>query len=255
MCRHLAYVGAPRTVASLLTEPPYGLVRQSYAPRRQQHGRLNADGYGLGWYPPAPGAVPLRHRWAQPIWSDPSVTDLASGLTSTAVLAAVRNATEGMPFGIGANAPFAIGSWLVSHNGKLAGWPATGAVLAADLPLTEVLTLPALTDSALLSALLDQYRTDGATPADGVRELVVRAATVSPGSRLNLLVTDGTTIVATAYGDTLCWRATDDGVVVASEPYDDEPGWYDVADGCLVAARPGRVEISALQLPAAHVTR
>ncbi|MEJ7702724.1 MAG: hypothetical protein WKF47_03200 [Geodermatophilaceae bacterium] len=27
------------------------------------------------------------------------------------------------------------------------------------------------------------------------------------GGRLNVLLTDGVTITATAYGDTLCWRA------------------------------------------------
>ena len=46
MCRHLAWLGTSRSVASLVLDPPHGLLVQSYAPRRQQHGRINADGWG-----------------------------------------------------------------------------------------------------------------------------------------------------------------------------------------------------------------
>ena len=42
------------------------------------------------------------------------------------------------------------------------------------------------------------------------------------------------TIVATTWGDTLCWRVGDGGVVVASEPGDDGPGWVDVPDRTLL---------------------
>ena len=61
MCRHLAYVGAPLLLGELLTDPPFSLVRQSWAPRRQQHGVVNADGFGIGWY--VDGLTePARHR-------------------------------------------------------------------------------------------------------------------------------------------------------------------------------------------------
>ncbi|MEU3969190.1 class II glutamine amidotransferase, partial [Streptomyces pseudogriseolus] len=50
MCRHLAYVGPAEPLGALLTGPPHGLYRQSWAPRRQRHGTVNADGFGVGWY-------------------------------------------------------------------------------------------------------------------------------------------------------------------------------------------------------------
>ena len=76
MCRHLAYLGAPATLRSVIIEPPHGLYRQAWAPRGQQHGTVNADGFGVGWY--APGdPVPARYRRAGPIWADPSFADLA----------------------------------------------------------------------------------------------------------------------------------------------------------------------------------
>ena len=36
MCRHLAYLGPPTTLAELLLHPPHSLLRQSWAPRRQR---------------------------------------------------------------------------------------------------------------------------------------------------------------------------------------------------------------------------
>src|SRR5271170_3543604 len=122
MCRHIAYVGAPATVRSLLIDPPHGLYRQSWAPRRQRHGTVNADGFGIGWY--ADGdPEPARYRRAVPIWGDPSLPDLARVTRSRAVLAAVRSASPGMALGESATAPFASGPWLFSHNGKLDWWP------------------------------------------------------------------------------------------------------------------------------------
>ena len=58
-----------------------------------------------------------------PIWTDPSLADVAGEIHSGAVLAAVRNATAGMPVGEGACAPFSDGRWLFSHNGRVSGWP------------------------------------------------------------------------------------------------------------------------------------
>ncbi|MBB1245222.1 class II glutamine amidotransferase, partial [Streptomyces durbertensis] len=46
MCRHLAYVGAETTLAAVVSEPPHGLYEQSWAPRRQRYGTVNADGFG-----------------------------------------------------------------------------------------------------------------------------------------------------------------------------------------------------------------
>ncbi len=63
MCRHLAYLGPPATLRSVIIDPPHGLYRQAWAPRRQGPGTVNADGFGIGWY--APGDPdPVRYRRA-----------------------------------------------------------------------------------------------------------------------------------------------------------------------------------------------
>src|SRR6185437_6621089 len=126
MCRHLAYLGPPVPLRSVLIDQPHSLYRQAWAPRLQRHGTVNADGFGIGWY--ADGdPVPARYRRGTPIWGDLSLPDLARVTRSRAVLAAVRSATEGMAAGERAAAPFAEDRWLFSHNGRLDGWPESAA--------------------------------------------------------------------------------------------------------------------------------
>ena len=245
MCRHLAYLGPPASLRSVLIDPPHGLYRQAWAPRRQRHGTVNADGFGVGWYAPD-DPDPARYRRAVPIWGDESFADVARVTSAGAVLAAVRCATTGTDPGIAAVAPYASGRWLFSHNGVLDGWPAAAAGLAGTLPAGSLLGLEARVDSALLWALVRHRLGFGLGAADALADTVcaVRAAGVS--GRLNLLLTDGRVIAATAAGDTLCYRASGRAVVVASEPGDDEPGWTEVPGNSLLTASAGAVEVRPL---------
>ena len=133
MCRHLAYLGPPEPLGRILAEPPHSLYRQSWAPRRQRYGTVNADGFGVGWYA-EDDPEPARYRRAGPIWADQSFADLARVVRSGALLAAVRDATLAGADAEAAAAPFAAGPWLFSHNGAVAGWPGSLAPLVAGLP-------------------------------------------------------------------------------------------------------------------------
>jgi glutamine amidotransferase len=242
MCRHLAYVGPPVSLKSLLIDPPYGLYRQAWAPRMQRHGTVNADGFGIGWY--ASGdPVPARYRRAVPIWGDPSLPDLARVTRSSAVLAAVRDATVGTALGEAAAAPFASGSWLFSHNGLLAGWPASAAGLARVEPL---LALEAMTDSAFLWALVVDRLRSGTAPDVALAATIEAVEAAGGTGRFNFLLTDGRSIVATTAGDTLWYRRADGGVTVASEPCDDDSGWTEVPDRQLLTAAPSQVTVRPL---------
>jgi glutamine amidotransferase len=231
VCRHLAYLGtALRSLSELLLEPAHGLLVQSYAPRRQRNGRMNADGWGAGFYAPV-RPEPARWRSARPLWSDASFASLAPVISSTCVLAAVRSATAGMPADETAAAPFQSGRWLLSHNGVV-----DRAVLGPH-PAAE-----SMCDSALLAAHLFEFGPERAG------EFVAALARRDPGARLNLLLTSGERILATRWNDTLSLLRTDDGVVVASEPYDDDPRWVDVPDHHLVDVTAGRpTEITDLE--------
>jgi glutamine amidotransferase len=243
VCRHLAYLGPPRTLAALLVDPPHSLVRQSYAPADMRGGgRINADGFGAGWFP-AGHTTPLRYRRAVPIWTDPSFAALAREVRSGAVLAAVRSATEGMPVTETACAPFAGGRWLFSHNGMVVGWPHSVAELAAQLPVTDLLALEAPTDSALLWALVQHRLLAGAGLGSALAGVAAQVLAAAPGSRLNFLVTDGTMLAATAVSHALSVRAGDGEVLVCSEPIDASAGWQPVPDCHLLTATVSTVDI------------
>ncbi|MEJ2887418.1 ergothioneine biosynthesis protein EgtC [Actinomycetospora aeridis] len=253
MCRHLAHVGpTPVTLASLLTEPEHSLLVQSYAPSDMRGGgTVNADGFGAGWYVSElrgystevrSHTEPVLYRRDDPMWTDASFLDVARGVETTALVAAVRSATVGMPVSTAACAPFRADGLLFSHNGVVRGWPDSMADLAATLPALDLLTLEAATDSALLWALVRARLSAGKDVADAVAGVVADTLAAAPGSRLNLLVGDGGQIVATAVDHALSYRTHPDGAVtVASEPLDPDPSWVPVPDGSLLVARPGGV--------------
>jgi glutamine amidotransferase len=273
MCRHVAYLGPAVPLRSVLIDPPFGLYRQSWAPRRQRHGTVNADGFGVGWY--APGdPVPARYRRDVPIWGDPSLADVARVTRSAAVLAAVRSATPGMALGAAACAPFAAERWLFSHNGVLDGWPESAeqrfvrALLAPGgrppgdppngglpPPVPPVLlTLEAMVDSAFLWALVLGRLRAGVAPEAALAGTIRSIEAAGGSGRFNFLLTDGESIVATAAGDTLWYRAADGAVTVASEPCDDEPGWTEVPGGHVLTAVPAEVTVRPLAVLTEGIT-
>jgi glutamine amidotransferase len=240
MCRHLAYLGPPASLRSLLIDPPHSLYRQAWAPRRQRHGTVNADGFGFGWY--ADGdPVPARYRRGGPMWADPSLPDIARVTRSRAVLAAVRSATAGTAVGEQAAAPFGDGRWLFSHNGSLEGWPAVAAVAegAAQASAAAVLlSLEAMVDSAFLWALVLQRLRAGSPMAAALAGTIAAVEAAGGTGRFNFLLTDGSSVTATACGDTLWYRRSPGAVTVASEPDDDDPGWTEVPDRHVLTATP-----------------
>ncbi|WP_458317623.1 ergothioneine biosynthesis protein EgtC [Mycolicibacterium brisbanense] len=230
MCRHLGWLGAPRSVAALMLDPPQGLLVQSYAPRRQKHGLVNADGWGAGFFD---DGVARRWRSDKPLWGEASFASVAPALRSECVVAAVRSATVGMPIEPSACAPFTDGRWLLSHN---------GVVDRAVLPVTA--DAESTVDSAVLAALIF------ARGMDALGDTVAEVGERDPNARLNILAANGSRILATTWGDTLSILRLPDGVVLASEPYDDDPQWHDIPDRHLVHVHDSHVELTPLKGPA-----
>ncbi|MGW0042393.1 ergothioneine biosynthesis protein EgtC [Rhodococcus sp. NPDC003348] len=245
MCRHIAYLGPRRSVGDVLTAGSHSLVTQSWAPTDMRGGgTINADGFGVAWWPEGgPGATAYRN--ARPIWSDPAVVGVLTQVASSGVMGAVRSATEGMPIVAEACAPFTHERWAFSHNGRIDDWPDSVAALAEWLPAVELLRMPALTDSALLWTLV-RRRLAVSAPADALREVVAEVLEAAPRSRLNLLLSDGVGVWATAVDHALSVRVEEASVLVASEPIDDHDGWVTVPDLHAVEARPGHLRITEL---------
>ncbi len=72
----------------------------------------------------------------------------------------------------------------------------------------------------------------GATPGEALADVARRVRDGEHGA-LNLLLTDGTDIAATAIDNSLYLSATS-GLLVASEPLDDDPSWVAIDNHSLV---------------------
>jgi glutamine amidotransferase len=267
VCRHLAYLGPPRTLQALVIDPPHSLYEQSWAPRLQRHGTVNVDGFGVGWYvdpatlpfagtPPdsadrpvpssgsveeSRGSRTVRYRRAQPIWTDASFASLAPTISTTCAVAAVRSATAGMSADESAAAPFTHDRWLFSHNGRLDDWSTARKALqaeASDVPDTRVGV-----DSALLFGLAVAHWRAGAGLAEGLAQ-TARSVLRHGGGRLTMLASDGRSIAAVVVGEPVHLLASGAGVVIASEPWDlgvdgadvSDGRWREIADGTVLQA-------------------
>ncbi|MGU3291125.1 ergothioneine biosynthesis protein EgtC [Williamsia sp. M5A3_1d] len=256
MCRHLGYLGPAAAVGDVLHHGDHSLIVQSWAPNDMRCGAVaNADGFGVAWWPDSDptgsdptGLDPIgatSYRSAAPIWTDRTVDDVLTHTRSTAVLAAVRSATVGMPVVTTASAPFVDGRWAFSHNGVVAGWPHSLVDLAARVPVEDLLRLPAATDSAGLWMIIRHLLRDH-EPVEVLRRVVGALDETGPGSRLNLLLGDGTTLWGTAVHHSLSTSVTDDDVWVASEPLEDDRTWEPVPDRSVIVATAGAVATQPL---------
>jgi glutamine amidotransferase len=242
MCRHLAYLGPPRPLHSLLYEGSTSLEEQTRRPRHQREGATNLDGWGVGWWDPATGGKPERYRTATPMDEDTAFRTAAETVCSGAVLAAVRNATPGFPIEESGNAPFASGPWLFSLNGFVAGYAGPlGAELRRAVSPQRAAAIEGAADTEVLFALVLDLLDAGSAPRHALAQVVGRAA-ADGESRLNLLLGDGHTIWATTYGNSLFALHGEgmagEGIVVASEPVDDDPGWFAAPESAVVEADP-----------------
>jgi len=235
VCRHVAYLGPPVRLRSLLVDAPHGLVEQARRPRLQTSGTANPDGYGVAWYEPG-RPTPRRHRSATPIWADAALPSLAAQVDATAVVGAVRLASPGSPVEETGNAPFVADQFAWSLNGVVDGWHnGVGEQLRRRISPGRAAGIAGVTDGEALFALALDALDDGATLDDALASVIATVGAHATG-RLNVLLTDGHRLVGTAYGNSLFTRSDDHSVVVASEPLDDDPRWTHVPDRSLVTA-------------------
>jgi gamma-glutamyl hercynylcysteine S-oxide hydrolase len=247
MCRLLAYVGPPVTLESLLFAPEHSLHRQSWAPRFQRSGTVNADGFGVGWYDLDRRPEPAVYRSTRPMWGDRSFSSLAGLVSATAVLASVRDATLPSVAEESATPPFSDGPYLFAHNGAIEGFrEAAGGQLRRMLSDERLGAVGGVTDTEVLFGLLLDRLDAGVGGAEALTSVIHTVGAVS-GGRMNLVLTDGRRIAATAYGDSLyvCNGGSlgPGTTVVASEPFDDHPAWETVPEGSVVEAADGRVTV------------
>ena len=250
MCRLAAYLGPAISLQQLLLEPPHSLYRQSWEPQELIYAKLNADGYGFGWY--APDDKPATYTSALPIWSDSNLPHLARSLSQPIWLAEVRSATEGNPVHQFNTAPFHDDQLLYVHNGFIREFhQQVQQHITAMMDPGIAADINGNTDSEYLFACLRQLFADDpalSIPAALARLFELLADWIGDQPALmNIVITEGQRLYAARHGlNHECpslYYTTDDelfpgGQVIASERLTAESFWQPVPEHHILVLDP-----------------
>jgi gamma-glutamyl hercynylcysteine S-oxide hydrolase len=242
MCRVAAYLGPEIALQQFLLEPPHSLYHQSMEPRELLYTKLNADGYGYGWY--APDGSASVYTCILPIWSDGNLPHLARSLIRPLWLAEVRSATDGQPVHQLNTPPFHDERYLFAHNGFIEGFhlevrPAMQEMFSPAIAAT----IRGNTDSEYLFACLRQLFEDdpGLSPGEALAELFDLLAEWidEQPALLNIIVTEGERLYASRHAFNhdcpSLYYTTDDemfpgGQLIASERFTEDSFWQPVPE-------------------------
>lgn len=248
MCRLLGYLGPAIALDSLILQPPHSLLVQSYAPKELEVAKLNADGFGLGWYHATESQEPFTYRHTLPMWNDPNVAPLCRYIKTGCSVSYVRSATPGQGIDISNCQPFQSGPLLFTHNGYIKQFRETLYRPLRQLLSDRVYTaIHGNTDSEhiwglLLTALAAQPGISlVAALAQALEQLLALAQQYDTPLAANVLVSDGQQLVGSRVAShsrapSLYWLKGDpqfpQAVLVASEPLFDG-AWVSVEESSL----------------------
>ena len=242
MCRLAAYLGPAIPLQQFLLDPPHSLYKQSWEPKELKYAKLNADGYGFGWYNAE--YVASTYTCSAPIWSDHNLPALANTLSEPLWIAEVRSATVGNPVHAFNTAPFCDNKYLFAHNGLIEDFPTQ--VLPEILRFLSPASLAKLrgnTDSEYLFLILCQLllKDKSADLPKAIRKLfrLLDDWIDEQPALLNIVVADGERLYAARHGlNHECpslYYTTDDelfpgGQLIASERFSENGFWQPVPE-------------------------
>jgi glutamine amidotransferase len=231
MCRHLAYLGPPIALGSLLFDAPHSLCEQAARPRHQPPDRVNKDGWGVGWFGAA-DSDPCVYRTATAMWDDTAFD--RHQIAAASFVAAARLASPGARLHESGNAPFTADGWLFSLNGYVGDFrEGLEEELRAGISDRRLAAVAGDADTEVVFAMVLDRLDDGADPT-GALSGTIDAIASRAASKLNLLLAGPSAVYATRFGNSLFTRDT----IVVSEPLDDDAAWEEVPDHSMVCLRP-----------------
>lgn len=271
MCRFALYLGEEITIGSLVTDPEYSILHQSYHSHERSE-PLNGDGFGIAWYPAPVGVTePAVFKEVNPAWNSLNLRQLARVTRAHCLLAHVRAATPGLPVTQLNCHPFSAGRLTFMHNGHVGGFLRLKQRLVSRLRERTFLEIRGSTDSEHVFALVKEAWEDSegaplaqltAAMRQGIERLETLRREVGSDevSLLNLVLCDGQRAVVSRYtGDPrepanslyvhvglryvceggVCRMIAPDessgAVIIASEPLSADPGWEKVPENHLVS--------------------
>jgi glutamine amidotransferase len=272
MCRYAAYLGPELLLSELVYDPTNSLVHQA-TEAMQSLTRINADGFGVGWYAPEISPEPAVFKDTSPVWNNYNLGSIAGKIRSPCIFGHIRKANSFDPVTRENCHPFHRGRLLWMHNGDVPGRARLTrkvAELADDVLLAKI---RGNTDSELAFTL---FLTHLPYPLDrdpGTEEIAAamqhtiemlaawheESGTESP-LETNFCVTDGKSLVATRYAISnkpklsLNWyegngQSGRRRVLIASEPLTLGREWHEVPESSLVVVDTDlSVEIRPLEI-------
>ncbi|NAW59711.1 MULTISPECIES: class II glutamine amidotransferase [unclassified Vibrio] len=247
MCRWLAYQGRPIYLDELVYEPEHSLVHQSLEARKAVT-RVNADGFGLGWY--TERATPGQFHEVLPAWGDENLRSLTHHIRSHRFMAHVRSST-GTSVSRSNCHPFILDNWMFLHNGQIGGYSQVKYALERQLPEALYLQRRGSTDSELifLLAMNNGLRED---PVAAIRktiddiESIMAEKGVDQPFKASMCLSDGDGFWVVRYSTdkeppTVFIRAEEENIALASEPLESDGSWCKVSPQTLTCIRGNQV--------------
>jgi predicted glutamine amidotransferase len=239
VCRLVAYLGAPISTRQLVFGGAHPLYEQSWTPRELLSGSINADGYGVAWYA---NGRPGRVAEARPIWYDAELPATLAAISSTCVVAALRNSTPGIRVDGSGLLPLVFERWTFVLNGFIPDFRRSHMrAMRAGLPDELYAELNGSSDSETLFMLAVAALRDGATLTEALSRAAgaVHERVGKEEAQLNMVLSDGERIAAIRSSTILMTNSlyvakrppfAPDGVVLASEAPDEGAVW-EAVDG------------------------
>ena len=252
MCRLAAYLGEKIPLADLINKPHYNLYEQSWQAREMSYGKVNADGFGFGWYD-RHGKAGI-YRKASPIWADDNLPDLSRAWQASLWLAMVRSATAGSAYDHRAAQPFRYRHFLFMHNGFINNMGSVRKKLVAELSVESAELVAGVSDSEYLFALFCEHLKKTEKIDVALRRTLLWCLDHFSSDNvgmLNIVVSDGQQLCASRFAirekePTLYVNHKgesgfpDNSLLLASERFSENDHWQLVPAATLVSLRPGQ---------------
>ena len=209
MCRLIAYKGAPIIMEQLIFAPKNSLINQSYNAKELEE-PLNGDGFGVGWYMPEIDAVPGVFVSTSPAWSNRNLRNIAPKIESPVIFAHVRAASVGDTSEANCH-PFQYKQFLCMHNGGIGGFTSIKREIRRNLSDEVYNWLRGQTDTehffaSFLERIISKNGNHSAKDmSDAMRDTInyiedlKKKKGIKETSYLNVVITDGITVVGTRY--------------------------------------------------------
>ncbi|MBN3495383.1 class II glutamine amidotransferase [Vibrio neptunius] len=252
MCRWLAYQGESIYLDKLVYDPEHSLVHQSLDARKAVT-RVNADGFGLGWY--TERDTPGQFHEVLPAWGDENLRSLTHHIRSHRFMAHVRSST-GTQVSRSNCHPFIIDNWMFLHNGQIGEFEKVKYELQKQLPESLFLKRMGTTDSELIFLLMLENGLRE-QPVEAIRKTILdisqllQSKGIEEPLKASICISDGEQFWVVRYSSdddapTVFIRQDGANIALASEPLEKNAEWKKVSPQSILSVKGDNVTRYAL---------